>query len=33
LVSDRDKLFISNFWTVLMQHLGVKHKMSTSYHP
>jgi transposase InsO family protein len=33
LVSDRDKLFISNFWTALMQHLGVKHKMSTSYHP
>jgi hypothetical protein len=33
LVSDRDKLFTSNFWTALMQHLGVKHKMSTSYHP
>jgi hypothetical protein len=33
LVSDQDKLFTSNFWTALMQYLGVKHKMSTSYHP
>jgi hypothetical protein len=33
LVSDRDKLFTSNFWTALMQHLGIKHKISTSYHP
>jgi hypothetical protein len=33
LVSNQDKLFTSNFWTVLMQHLGVKHKMSTLYHP
>lgn len=33
LISDRDKLFTPNFWTALMQHLGVKHKMSTAYHP
>ena len=33
LVTDRDKLFTSNFWTALMQHLGVQHKMSTAYHP
>lgn len=33
LISDRDKLFTSTFWTALMQHLGVKHKMSTVYHP
>jgi hypothetical protein len=33
LISDRDKLFTSNFWTALMQHLSVKHKMSTAYHP
>ena len=32
LVSDRDKLFTSNFQTVLMQYLGVKHKMSISYY-
>ncbi|TLD05659.1 reverse transcriptase domain protein [Venturia nashicola] len=33
LISDRDKLFTSNFWTALMQHLSIKHKMSTAYHP
>jgi hypothetical protein len=33
LVTDRDKLFMSNFWTALMQHLGVQHKMSIAYHP
>jgi hypothetical protein len=33
LISDRDKLFKSNFWIALMEHLGVKHKMSTAYHP
>jgi hypothetical protein len=33
LISDRDKLFTSNFWTALMQILGVKHKLSTAYHP
>jgi transposase InsO family protein len=32
LVTDRNKLFTSNFWTALMQHLGVQHKMSTAYH-
>lgn len=33
LISDRDKLFISNFWTELMKIVGVKHKLSTAYHP
>lgn len=33
LISDRDKLFTSNFWTELMKILGVQHKLSTAYHP
>jgi transposase InsO family protein len=33
LISDRDKLFKSNFWIALMEYLGVKHKMSTAYYP
>ncbi|KAI7411517.1 hypothetical protein KC336_g12012 [Hortaea werneckii] len=33
LISDRDKLFTSNFWTALMHNLGVKHKLSTAFHP
>jgi hypothetical protein len=32
LISDRDKLFKSNFWIALMEHLGVKHKMSIAYY-
>jgi hypothetical protein len=33
LISDRDKLFTSNFWTELMKIVGVKYKLSTAYHP
>jgi hypothetical protein len=33
LITDRDKLFISKFWTALMKQLDVKHKLSTSFHP
>jgi hypothetical protein len=33
IISDRDKLFISNFWKALHQLTGIKLKMSTSYHP
>ena len=33
LILDRDKLFISRFWKALMAQLGVKHKLSTAYHP
>jgi len=33
IISDRDKLFTSNFWQSLMKRLGVKSKLSTAYHP
>jgi predicted RNA methylase len=33
IVCDQDKLFVSQFWTALMKLMGVKIKMSTSYHP
>ena len=33
LVSDRDKLFTSNFWKSLMKQLGTNHKLSTSFYP
>lgn len=33
IVSDRDKLWTSKFWTALHRLTGVKLKMSTSYHP
>jgi hypothetical protein len=33
LVTDRDKLFISKFWKALMRLTGIKHKLSTAYHP
>ncbi|CAJ2508954.1 Uu.00g139800.m01.CDS01 [Anthostomella pinea] len=32
-VSDRDKLFMSKFWTSLTKQLGLKHRLSTAYHP
>ena len=32
IISDRDKLFKSKFWTSLMAQLGVKKKMSTAFH-
>ena len=32
IVSDRDKLFISNFWKALHKLTGVKLKLSTAYH-
>ena len=32
IISDRDKLFISNFWTALTRQLRLLHKMSTVYH-
>lgn len=33
IVSDRDKLFISKFWTALHKLIGVKLKLSSSFHP
>ena len=33
IVSDRDKLFVSKFWTALHKLTGVKLKMSSAYHP
>jgi hypothetical protein len=33
IISDRDKLFTSNFWTALMAAIGTKRKLSTAYHP
>ena len=33
IVSDRDAKFTSKFWSALMEILGVKRKLSTSFHP
>jgi transposase InsO family protein len=33
IISDRDKLFTSNYWTTLLAALGTKKKLSTAYHP
>lgn len=33
IVSDRDKIFTSNFWTSVFEKLGVALHFSTSYHP
>jgi transposase InsO family protein len=33
IISDRDKLFTSNYWTTLMATIGTKRKLSTAYHP
>ena len=33
IISDRDKLFTSNFWTTFTALIGTKRKLSTAYHP
>jgi hypothetical protein len=33
IITDRDKIFMSNFWQTLMRLSGIKQKTSTSYHP
>lgn len=32
-ITDRDKLFTSLHWTTFLAKLGVKKKLSTSFHP
>jgi len=32
LISDRDKLFTSNYWKTLISMLGTRLRMSTAYH-
>ena len=31
-VTDRDKLFTSNYWKTLVASIGIRHKLSTSFH-
>ncbi|SLM35926.1 gag-pol polyprotein [Lasallia pustulata] len=33
IISDRGSLFTSQFWQSLSDQLGIKHKLSTAYHP
>ena len=33
IITDRDKLFISNYWKTINAAIGTKPKMSTVYHP
>ena len=33
IITDRDKLFISNYWKIISAAMGTKPKMSTVYHP
>ena len=33
IISDRDKLFMSQFWKALHKLMGIELKMSTAYHP
>ena len=32
-ITDQDKLFTSKFWGTLTAELGIRHKLSTAYHP
>ena len=32
-ITDRDKLFTSNYWKTLVAAIGIKHKLSTAFHP
>ena len=33
IITDRGKLFISNYWKTISAVMGIKPKMSTAYHP
>ncbi len=33
IVSDRDSVFISKFWSSLCYFLGIKQRLSTAFHP
>jgi hypothetical protein len=33
IISDRDKLFILNYWVTLMAEIGTKRKLLIAYHP
>ena len=33
IISDRDKLFISKFWTIIIALLGIKRKLSIVFYP
>lgn len=33
IISDRDRLFTSHFWSSLVDQLGIDHRLSTAYHP
>lgn len=33
IISDRDKLFTSNYWATLVSAIGIQRKLSTAYHP
>jgi transposase InsO family protein len=33
IVSDRDKLFMLNYYATLIAELGIQRKLSTAYHP
>ena len=33
IITDRDKLFTSNYWKTISAAMGTKPKMSTAYHP
>ena len=32
-ITDRDKLFTSNYWKTLVTAIGIKHKLSIAFHP
>ena len=33
IISDRGNTFVSEFWTTLTEHLGIRTKLSTAFHP